>query len=235
MIRHLIQSSALWLAILLPSACLAQPADLVLRNGKIVTEESAQPEAQALAASGGKIVAIGSNREMQRYIGPATRVIDLNNRLAIPGFIDGHAHFMGVGESKMILNLRDVKNFDEIVAMVAAAAREAKPGEWILGRGWHQAKWDRTPEPNVRGFPLNTELSKVSPNNPVLLEHASGHASFVNNEALRIAGIDRNTPDPPGGQVLKDAQGNPTGLLNERAQALAAGAHSAYEAKLPAA
>jgi predicted amidohydrolase YtcJ len=235
MIRYPATTAGLCLAILIPCACLAQPAGLVLRNGKIVTGESAQPEAQALAASGGKITAIGSNREMQRYIGPATRVIDLDNRLAIPGFIDAHAHFTGVGESKMILNLRDARNFDEIVAMVAAAAREAKPGEWILGRGWHQAKWDRAPEPNVRGFPLNAELTKASPHNPVLLEHASGHASFVNGEALRLAGVDRNTPDPPGGQILKDSQGNPTGLLNERAQVLVAKAHSAYEAKLPAA
>src|SRR5271156_6366751 len=98
MIRYPASAAGLFLAILIPCACLAQPVDLVLRNGKIVTGESARPEAQALAASGGKILAIGSNREMQRYIGPATRVIDLDNRLAIPGFIDAHAHFTGVGE-----------------------------------------------------------------------------------------------------------------------------------------
>jgi predicted amidohydrolase YtcJ len=134
-------------------ALLAQPADLVLRNGKLITLESGAPQAQALAARGGKITAIGTNQQMQAFIGPSTKVIDLGGRLAIPGFIEGHGHFMGLGSSKMVLNLRDVKNWDQIVAMVAAAAREAKPGTWILGRGWHQAKWDPPPSPNVQGFP----------------------------------------------------------------------------------
>src|SRR5205807_9778492 len=169
----------------------AQPADLVLRNAKLITMESADPQAQALAARGGKIVAIGTNQQMQSYIGGSTKVIDLGGRLAIPGLIEGHGHFMGLGSSKMVLNLRDAKNWDQIVAMVAAAAREAKPGTWILGRGWHQAKWDRAPEPNVRGFPIHDSLSKAAPRNPVLLTHASGHAGFVNAEAMRLAGIDK--------------------------------------------
>jgi predicted amidohydrolase YtcJ len=188
----------------------AQPSDLVLRNAKLITMEPGNPQAQALAARGGKIVAIGTNQQMQAYIGPSTKVIDLGGRLAIPGFIEGHGHFMGLGSSKMILNLRDATNWDQIVAMVAAAAREAKPGTWILGRGWHQAKWDSPPSPNVDGFPIHDQLSKVSPHNPVWLEHASGHAGFANAEAMRLAGIDRNTPDPPGGQILKDPRGNPS-------------------------
>ena len=209
----------------------AQPADLVLRGGKIVTLEQAGT-VQALAARGGKVVAVGTNQEIQPYIGASTKIIELNGRLAIPGFIEGHGHFMGLGQSKMELNLRDAKNWDDIVAMVAAAAREAKPGTWILGRGFHQAKWDKPPSPNVLGFPVHATLSKVSPHNPVWLEHASGHAGFANAEAMRLAGIDRNTPDPPGGQVLKDAQGNPTGLMNEKAQALVDRAYSAYRAKM---
>ena len=163
---------------------------------------------------------VGTNQQMQRYIGSSTKVIDLAGRLAIPGFIEGHGHFTGLGSSKMMLNLRDAKNWDQIVAMVAAAAREAKPGTWILGRGWHQAKWDPPPSPNVQGFPLHDALSKVSPHNPVWLTHASGHAGFANAEAMRLAGVDKNTPNPPGGEILKDAQGNPTGLLNEQAQGL---------------
>src|SRR5579863_6045825 len=192
----------------------AQPADLVLRGGRIVTLEQGGT-AQALAARSGKIVAVGTNREIQSYIAASTRVIDLNGRLAIPGFIEGHGHFMSLGASKMELNLRDAKNWDEIVAMVAAAAREAKPGTWILGRGFHQAKWDRPPEPNVRGFPVHASLSRVSPRNPVWLTHASGHAGFANAEALRQAGIDQKTPDPAGGELLRDSNGNPTGLMNE--------------------
>ena len=121
---------------------------------------------------------MGSNKTVDALAGPSTRVIDLNGRLAIPGFIEGHGHFTSLGASKMMLDLRGAKNWDEIVAMVAAAAREAKPGTWILGSGFHQAKWDRTPEPNVRGFPVHDSLSRVSPRNPVWLTHASGHAGF---------------------------------------------------------
>ncbi len=211
----------------------AQPAELVLRNGKIVTEESSAPEVQALAARGGRIVAVGTNQQIQTYVGPSTKIIDLRGRLAIPGFIEGHGHFMGLGASKMELNLRNAKNWDQIVAMVAAAAREAKPGTWILGRGWHQAKWDPPASPNIQGFPLHDALSKVSPNNPVWLTHASGHAGFANAEAMRLAGVDKNTPNPPGGEILKDEHGNPTGLFNEQAQGLIARSLTTYRAHLP--
>lgn len=195
-------------------------ADLVLRNGNIATLDAAKPHAEAIAITAGKIVAVGTNAEVARQIDAKTKVIDLHGHLAIPGFIEGHGHFMGVGESKLMLNLRDAKNWDQIVAMVAAAAKEAKPGEWIVGRGWHQEKWDAKPQPDVNGFPVNSTLNAVSPNNPVLLEHASGHAAFVNDAALKSAGITRDTPNPPGGEITKDAQGNPIGLLNERAQGL---------------
>jgi hypothetical protein len=211
-----------------------QPADLVLRNGRLVTLEQSLPEAQALAARGGKIVAMGTNRAVAGMIGPATRVIDLHGRLAIPGFIEGHGHFTELGASKMMLDLRGAKNWDEIVAMVAASAKEAKPGTWILGSGFHQAKWDRTPEPNVRGFPVEASLSRVSPRNPVWLTHASGHAGFANAEALRAAGISKDTADPPGGEILRDGQGNATGLLNERAQDLVERVLESYRASRPA-
>ena len=218
---------------ILSAAAFGQPADLVLRNGKIVTMEAAAPEAQALAARGGKIIALGTNRQIQAYVGPSTKVIDLTGRLAIPGFIEGHGHFTSLGASKMALNLRGARNWDQIVAMVAAAAREAKPGAWILGSGWHQAKWDPPASPNVRGFPLHDALSKVSPHNPVWLTHASGHAGFANAEAMRAAGIDAKTPNPPGGEILKDAEGNPTGLFNEQAQGLISHALANYRSHLP--
>jgi predicted amidohydrolase YtcJ len=211
----------------------AQPADIVLRYGKIVTMESSAPEVEALAARGGKIVALGTNQQIQSYIGPDTKIVNLRGRLAIPGFIEGHGHFMALGSSKTVLNLRDAKNWDQIVAMVAAAAREAKPGAWILGSAWHQAKWDPPPSQNVQGFPLHEALSKVSPNNPVWLTHASGHAGFANAEAMRLAGVDKNTPNPPGGEILKDSQGNPTGLFNEQAQVLISRALAEYRAHRP--
>ena len=197
-----------------------------------MTVEPNAPEVQALAARGGKIVALGANEQVQSWIGPSTRVIDLAGRLAIPGFIEGHGHFMALGASKTMLNLRDAKNWDEIVAMVGAAAREAKPGTWILGGGFHQAKWNRPPEPNVQGFPLNEGLSKASPRNPVWLTHASGHAGFANAEALRLAGIRKILPNPPGGEILRDSKGNPTGLLNERAQELVTRAIESYRSHL---
>jgi predicted amidohydrolase YtcJ len=114
---------------------------------------------------------------------------------------------------------------------VGRAAKQAKPGEWIVGRGWHQSKWEHAPEPNVEGFPLHESLDKVSPNNPVVLTHASGHATFVNGKAMQEAGITKDTANPPGGEVLKDKNGNPTGLLRERASGLIGRAQSAYEAK----
>jgi len=222
---------ALLLAVLASLAPLSPAADLVLRNGKIVTLDPAAPQVQAVAITAGKVVAAGSDAQMARHIQPATKVIDLAGRLAIPGFIEGHGHFTGIGQMKMNLNLREVKNWDQIVAMVGAAAREAKPGEWIIGRGWHQEKWETKPSPNVKGFPVNTSLSAASPRNPVLLTHASGHAVFVNEAALKAAGITRNTPDPAGGEIMKDTAGNPIGLLNERAQELVRDAMSQDRAR----
>ena len=214
------------------AACLhAQPADLVLRNGKIVTMNPVSPTAQALAVRAGKITALGTDSVAAQWTGPNTRVIDLHGMLAIPGFIEGHGHFTGVGEFRMGLDLREARTWDDIVAQVARAAKQAKPGEWIVGRGWHQSKWTAPPSPNVEGFPLHASLDKVSPNNPVILTHASGHAAFVNGKALDLAGVTGQTPNPSGGEILKDAKGAPTGLLRERAQGVVSRAHADYEAK----
>src|SRR3954451_7151671 len=218
-------------ALLITSALFAQPADLVLRNGKIVTMNPAQATAQAIAVRGDRITALGTDQAAQRWIGPATKVIDLHGMLAIPGFIEGHGHFTGVGEFRMGLDLREARTWDDIVAQVARAVAQAKPGEWIVGRGWHQSKWTQAPEPNVEGFPLHASLDKVSPNNPVVLTHASGHASFVNGKAMQEAGITKDTKNPSGGEVLKDKSANPTGLLRERAAGLVGRAEAAYNAK----
>jgi len=120
----------------------SKKADLVLMNGKIVTVDDAKPEAQALAASGDRIIAVGSNEEIKPYITQKTEVIDLEGKLAIPGFIDAHGHFTSLGRSKMVLNFMNIKNWDKVVAMTKEAVKKAKPGEWIFGRGWHQEKWD---------------------------------------------------------------------------------------------
>ncbi|OFW37980.1 MAG: amidohydrolase [Acidobacteria bacterium RIFCSPLOWO2_12_FULL_67_14b] len=216
-----------------PLACgrtpAVEPATMVLRGGKIVTVDAATPEAQAMAVRGDTIVALGTNDEIQAYVGPATQVIDLAGQLAVPGLIEGHGHFTGVGRARMSLRLMGVKNFEEIVSMVAEAATAAKPGDWIQGRGWHQEKWDHVPAPNVEGFPLHDALSKVSPNNPVVLTHASGHAIFANAKAMELAGVTRRTPNPSGGEILKDQAGNPIGVFRETAQGLISAALGAWQ------
>lgn len=224
-------AAAVFAAAAFAASAFAQPADLVLRNGKIVTMNQAAPTAQAIAIRAGKITALGADQAAQAWIGPNTRVIDLHGMLAIPGFIEGHGHFTGVGEFRMGLDLREARTWDDIVAQVARAAKQAKPGEWIIGRGWHQSKWAQVPEPNVEGFPQHASLDKVSPNNPVLLTHASGHAAFVNGKALELARVTGKTPNPAGGEILRDGSGNATGLLRENAQGIVTRAHSEYEAK----
>jgi predicted amidohydrolase YtcJ len=198
----------------------AEPASLVLRGGNILTVEDGQPRAEALAVRGDRIVALGTNEQVARLIGPSTEVIDLGGQTAIPGFIEGHGHFMGLGQSRMVLDLMDTTSFEQIVSMVAAAAKTAKPGDWIQGRGWHQEKWTSVPSPNVEGFPLHDALSKASPDNPVILEHASGHAAFANAKAMEVAGVTAKTPNPSGGEILKDKAGRPIGVFRETASDL---------------
>jgi len=205
-----------------------ESADLVLRGGKVVTVDETLPQAEAVAVKDGKVLAVGTDEEIEAYISAATDVIDLDGRLAIPGFIEGHGHFMSLGNAKMILDLTKVKNWNEIIAMVGDAAREAEPGAWIQGRGWHQEKWDTLPPGAVEGLPDHKGLSEVSPDNPVILGHASGHAAFVNAKAMELAGIDENTPDPPGGTIVKGPDGKPTGALRETAQRLASRALQDY-------
>jgi hypothetical protein len=201
-----------------------EPVDVVLHNGKIITVDELHPEVQALGIRGDQIVVVGTNEEVDAYIGETTEVIDLEGQLAIPGFIESHGHFLGVGNAQMQLSLMDVQNWEEIVAMVAAAVEEAQPGQLIRGRGWHQEKWNPLPERNVEGFPLHDQLSEVSPDNPVLLTHASGHATFANARAMEMSGITSATPDPDGGEILRDARGNPIGVFRETASRLLRGA-----------
>jgi predicted amidohydrolase YtcJ len=204
-----------------------EPADLVLSGGKIVTLDEARPQAEALAVHGDKIVALGTAQEIKNYIGPKTQVIDLQGMLAVPGLIDSHLHFMSIGQAKQSLDLTKARNWDDIVAMVRDAVRSAKPGQWITGRGWHQDKWDKVPEPNVQGLPFHTQLSLVSPDNPVLLEHASGHSTLANAKAMELAKVTGQTPDPPGGEIIKDKNGNLTGAFLETAQGLLSRAQDA--------
>ena len=199
---------------------LAPAADLVLINGRIVTVDEGRPEAEAMAVSKDRVQALGTTAEIRQMAGPNTQVIDLQGQLAIPGFIESHGHFTGVGGTQLELNLMNVESWETIVAMVADAVSRARPGEWIYGRGWHQEKWTSRPSPNVEGFPTHASLDKVSPDNPVLLVHASGHAAFANGKAMALSGIRRPTESPAGGEILRDASGDATGLLREKAEGL---------------
>ena len=207
----------------------AQPADLVLLSGKIVTVDAELPQAQALAARGAHIVAVGDDEQITQLIGPETRVIRLEQRLVIPGFIEGHGHFVGLGQSKLMLDLRSAKSWDEVVDQVAQAVAEAAAGTWIVGRGWHQEKWDLPPQPHVDGYPTHARLSAVSPEHPVLLTHASGHMSFANAVAMDLAGVDADTADPTGGEILRDDQSKPIGVFRETAQGLIGRARAASQ------
>jgi len=204
----------------------AAPADLIFTNGVIYTVNETQPKAEAVAIKDGIILAVGSTQEIEKHKNENTETIDLQGATMTPGLIESHAHLMGIGYNKLELDLMYVKTYDELVEKVAEAVAKAKPGEWITGRGWHQDKWIEKPSKTVKGFQTNAELNAVSPDNPVYLSHASGHAAFANGKALELAGISNLKGERPdeveGGEIIVDELGNPTGVLSEKAAGLVA-------------
>ena len=204
------------------TACSSEEkADMVLLNAKVITVDDTNPEAEAVAVKGDTIYAVGTTDEIRNMIGDATEVIDLEGKTVVPGLIESHAHFLGLGKAKTRIDLSNANNWDEIVLLVLKAAETAKPGEWILGRGWHQEKWETAPIPNVDGYPYHTMLSNAVKFNPVILTHASGHAIIVNQKAMELAGIDDNTPDPDGGRIVRDSTtGAAIGVFEENAEQL---------------
>jgi predicted amidohydrolase YtcJ len=203
-----------------------KPADLIIRGGTIYTVEDSNPVVEAVAVSGDKIIFAGNLKDVAKYEGESTQIIDLKGKTMTPGLIEGHGHFFGVGYYELDLDLMKARNYDEIVEMVRIAAEKAQPGQWILGRGWHQDKWDTLPSNMVQGFQTHEKLSAVSPNNPVALEHASGHAVQVNAKAMELAGVNQlskeslKTVSDEGGEIIRDKNGNPTGIFNELATGL---------------
>jgi len=191
------------------------PVDLVLNNGKIVTVDANDSMAQAVAITGGRIVAVGSNEAIRSRIGPSTRVIDLRGRTATPGLIDTHVHFTEVDALYSVdLGVVDVKNMNDVLARVAAQVAKRKPGEWIRGRGWDEGKLAE------RRYILASDLDKVAPDNPVWLTNTTGHYGVANSYALKMAEVRKDTTDPPAGTIDRDESGNPTGVLKESAQSL---------------
>ena len=208
------------------------PADLVLRGGKVATVDPVLGNAEAIAVNGYQVTAVGSNDEISAYIGPDTEVIELNGRFAMPGFIEGHGHYMGLGRARQILDLTGVSNWDEVVTMLAGAVDKAHAGEWIVGRGWHQVKWDRVPAAASDGVPCTTSPHAASPNYPVRLHHPRCHACYRDDAALAAGGIDDETADPPGGTIVRTPDGRATGLMRETAQRLLNEAIGIYEGRL---
>lgn len=196
------------------AGCAAPTADLVLRNGIVVTLDDALPRASAVAVRGDRIVAVGDDEQALAWRGEATRVIDLGGATVVPGLVDAHAHVESLGRAMERLDLRGAGSADEVAARVAKAA--AGSAGWILGRGWDQNDW-----PDAR-FPARDSLDRAAPGRAVWLVRIDGHAGWASSEALRVAGVGRDTPDPPGGRILRDSAGDPSGVLVDEAMDLVA-------------
>ncbi|MEM6964125.1 MAG: amidohydrolase, partial [Bacteroidota bacterium] len=216
----------------LPSCQPKEKATMILYNGAVATMDQANPSAEAVAFNGDRILLVGTTEAVKALKSEMTKMIDLRGNFAMPGFIEGHGHFSNLGKSLMNLNFLKTKNWNEIVAMVAEKAKTAQPGEWIEGRGWHQEKWNEVLERSVHGYPYHDALSAVSPDNPVLLRHASGHGVFANKKAMEIAGINAETPNPNGGEIVRDGSGEAIGMFEERAMKLVYGAFETYKKTL---
>ena len=203
-------------------------ADVIFINGNIYTVDSLKPSASVLAVSNHRIIGLGDNNIIDEFKNADTKIIDLENSFVMPGFIEGHGHFGGFGEGLQNLNFLHSKSWDDVIKLVEEKVKTAKPGEWIVGRGWHQEKWDEIPLNNVLGYPFHDELSAISPNNPVLLRHASGHAVFANQRAMKEAGISKESPNPLGGEIVRDLDGEAIGVFEERAMNLVSGSYQDY-------
>ena len=217
------------ISFLLITACkdtVQESATLLIFGGNIYTVDATRPMVEAVAVKDNTILFAGSLAEAEHYKNDQTQLLDLNGKTMTPGLIEGHGHFMGLGYNELNLDLNNTTSYQEIVDAVAERVKTAAPGEWITGRGWHQSKWTEMPSETVNGFQTHDLLSAVSPDNPVYLGHASGHAGFANAKAMEIAGLmelDKegiSKFEVEGGEVMRDAMGRPTGIFNELAQSL---------------
>jgi predicted amidohydrolase YtcJ len=191
----------------------AEDADLLLTNGNVYTVTEKQPKAEAIAVKASRIVFVGSTDDAKKF--HAAKIVDLHGRTVVPGFTDSHCHIFGIGEREMRLNLEGTNSLEDFLTRVKERVDKPGPGKWITGRGWIETFW-KPPK-----FPTRQDLDKIAPNNPIFLTRADGHAAIANSAALKIAGIDRNTPDPFGGQILKKND-EPSGMLLDNAQNLVA-------------
>jgi len=196
------------------SAHAQAPADLVLRGGTVYTVSDQQPKAEAVAVSSGRIVFVGSTAGAAKFVGPHTRVVEIGHRVVLPGLTDSHYHLLGVGQREFKLNLQGSRSVAEVLTRLRSRVSAAEPGQWVTGYGWIETHW--TPA----RFLTRADLDSISPDNPVFLTRADGHASVANSAALRVARVSRDTKPPFGGDLLRDAHGELTGMLIDNAQAL---------------
>jgi predicted amidohydrolase YtcJ len=193
----------------------APPApDLILHNARVYTVDARSAVAEAVAIAGDLILQVGRDADVLALKGSATRVIDLLGATVVPGLHDAHAHVVGLGASLQDVDLRNTRSYEEVVGRVRCRLAGARPGEWIVGRGWDQNDW------SVRDWPTHELLSAASPDNPVYLARVDGHAGLANLKAMELAGLGRSTPDPPGGRILRAADGQPSGVMIDEAEAL---------------
>jgi predicted amidohydrolase YtcJ len=207
---------------LLFATCKRNEADLVIYGGPIYTVNEKTPTVEAVAVTGNTVTFVGSKADALKLVGGETKVIDLQGRALTPGWIEGHGHLVEMALQNMRVDVSQAQSFEEIVEIIRRAAKDAQPGEWIVGVGWHQDKWVTKPAKLIRGFPIHTELSRATPDNPVFLRHASGHAGFVNAKAMELLGVnplkrESAIPEFEGGEIFRDGNGSPTGLFNENA------------------
>ena len=205
------------LALALSTICTAQSkpaADLIVTNAKVWTVDKARASAEAVAVLGDRIVAVGSNADVDAWRGPGTRVINAGGHLLLPGFNDSHVHFVSGGRQLDAIELNDAASPEEFVRRIAERAKKTPKGEWIVGGDWDETKW------NPAKLPTKQLIDAVTPEIPVFVGRYDGHMGLANSVALRMAGITAQTPDPPGGVIVHDAQGNPTGALKDAASDL---------------
>ncbi|MBP8724549.1 MAG: amidohydrolase [Saprospiraceae bacterium] len=230
------QMKIAWLIVacaLIVSCKVSQKADLLLYNGEIYTADSSDAVVEAIAISGDAVVATGTLASVKAYVGEDAEMVDLGGAFAMPGLIEGDGHFLGLGKSLLTLNLSDAQSWSEIVAKTATAVRAAKPGQWIEGRGWHQEKWLAETDLRYNGYPYHDALSAVSPENPVVLVHASGHALLANARAMERARVGPESASPSGGRIVRDDAGKLTGVFEENAMDIVYRAWETERDRLP--
>jgi len=212
-ISFLVYFCALWLS----ASAVAQgksAADLIITNARIWTVDKTRPQAESLAVLRDRIVAVGSSTEVDAWHGPQTKVIDAQGKLLLPGFNDAHVHFVDGGDHLQAVQLKDAASPQEFAHRIEERAKTTPKGEWITGGDWDEQKWS---PPNL---PTTQLVDPVTPNVPVWVNRYDGHESLANSVTLQLANITAKTPDPPGGEIVRDAQGNPTGVLRDAAQDL---------------